>query len=84
MAIKKEFLLEDHQLIHHYVCLLDIARHLYPQLLQKKLSKGNVMYALIQQYVSNQPKYTRYRCDEYDVGLCIIDCFRAYHTLKHF
>jgi hypothetical protein len=29
-------------------------------------------------------KYTRYQCDECDVGLCIIDCFRAYHTLKHF
>ncbi|CAF1359883.1 unnamed protein product [Rotaria sp. Silwood1] len=24
------------------------------------------------------------QCDECDVGLCIIDCFRASHPLKHF
>ncbi len=29
-------------------------------------------------------KYTRYQCEECDVGLCVIDCFQAYHTLKHF
>ncbi len=29
-------------------------------------------------------KYTRYQCEECDVGLCIIDCFEAYHTLKYF
>ncbi|CAF1392251.1 unnamed protein product [Didymodactylos carnosus] len=29
-------------------------------------------------------KYTRYQCEECDVGLCVIDCFKAYHTLKHF
>jgi hypothetical protein len=55
MAIKNEFLLGDHQLIHHYVYLLDIFHHLYSQLPQKKLPKGNVIYALIQQDVNNQP-----------------------------
>ncbi len=28
--------------------------------------------------------YTRYQCEECDVGLCVVDCFKAYHTLKHF
>ena len=29
-------------------------------------------------------KYTRYQCEECNVGLCVTDCFKAYHTLKHF
>ncbi|CAF1585828.1 unnamed protein product [Adineta ricciae] len=29
-------------------------------------------------------KKTRYQCDICDVGLCVIDCFGDYHTLKHF
>lgn len=27
---------------------------------------------------------TRYQCDECDVGLCVINCFKEYHTLFHF
>ncbi len=29
-------------------------------------------------------KYTRHQYEECDVGLCVIDCFQAYHILKHF
>ena len=55
MAIKDEFLLEHHQLIHYYVCQLDVFRHLYPQLHRNKLPKGNVIDVLIQEDVNNQP-----------------------------
>ena len=55
MAIKNEFLLGNHQLMDHYVYLPGIFRHLYSQLTQKKLPKENVMYALIQQDMDNQP-----------------------------
>jgi hypothetical protein len=29
-------------------------------------------------------KYTGYDCEECDIGLYIVDCFKVYHTLKQF
>jgi hypothetical protein len=56
MAIENEFLLKDHQLIpyHHYVYLLDIVHHFYPQLPKNKLTKENVMDVFIRQEVESQ------------------------------
>jgi hypothetical protein len=48
MATKNEFLLEDQQLIHPHIYLLDIFDHLFLQLPQKLLLRENVMYGLIQ------------------------------------
>jgi hypothetical protein len=27
---------------------------------------------------------SRYHCEEYDVGLCVVPCFKIYHTQAHF
>lgn len=32
----------------------------------------------------NQRKETRYMCDSCDVALCVIPCFKNYHTLKKY
>ena len=62
------------------------ARH-FPSLVPSTASKAAVQrkcYVCSNTEKSEKSvKYTRYQYEECDVGLCIIDCFKVYHTLKH-
>jgi hypothetical protein len=63
------------------------ARH-FPSLVPSTSTrKAAQRYCVVCSHTSRREKKrtdTRYQCDICDVGLCIIDCFEDYHTLKHF
>lgn len=62
-------------------------RH-FPSLVPPTAAKRNAQrYCIVCSQTCKREKKrtdTRSQCAVCDVGLCVVDCFEAYHTLKHF
>jgi hypothetical protein len=64
---------------------LNVVRALVEELgVQKSDSRRRCFFC---SHTTRGPKHetkTSYECKECNVGLCVVPCFEAYHTLKHF